>query len=126
MRTLSEAASRKDRDEKYRGELTIALEPGPSDYGSRTLQIEGQIDYYNASYFEETVADLLVPGVTRLVLSCPDLRYVSWAGIVAFLRISLILRRRGGELVLDSLYPPVLAMFRMLGVEGSFTVRPRS
>ncbi|MFZ4617863.1 MAG: STAS domain-containing protein [Rectinemataceae bacterium] len=113
-----------DLDRTGRAGLTIVLDPCPIDACCRTLVVEGQIDYYNADYFEETVADVLIPGIAKLEILCPGLRYVSWTGIAAFYRISHLLRLRGGGLVLSSARPRVFEMFDMLGVAEFITFSP--
>lgn len=82
--------------------------------GVAVLEVRGFLDARAITEFDRDAQRYLDEGFTRLILDTHDLSYISSAGIGSLMRLSQILARRGGEVVL--LPPPdkIFAIFELL------------
>ena len=81
------------------------------------LSIDDHLDTAAAPALEQKLAELMEGGARRVVIDCSALHYVNSAGLKVFLLAAKRLEALGGKLVVATLLPNVLAIFKMIGFD---------
>lgn len=93
------------------------------NHGSIIIAVEGRIDTLTASEFESTVTHEIAKGISRLIINCSGLGYISSSGLRVFLMAQKKMIASGGSLVLCCLQPPIKEIFDISGFSGIFDIR---
>jgi anti-sigma B factor antagonist len=81
------------------------------------LTIDDHLDTASAPALEQKLSELITLGARRIVIDCAALQYVNSAGLKVFLLVAKRIEALGGELVVSSLLPNVLGIFKMIGFD---------
>jgi stage II sporulation protein AA (anti-sigma F factor antagonist) len=84
------------------------------------IEIQGEIDTYNASEFLREVVRQISMGYNRLLLDGTELSYISSTGIGVVADIHKRIAHAGGQIVIASLQPKVSDVFKLLGFAKVF------
>ncbi|HVS15084.1 MAG TPA: STAS domain-containing protein, partial [Thermoanaerobaculia bacterium] len=84
----------------------------------------GRLDTTTSSDFETRALAVLSRGVSRFVIDCGRLDYVSSAGLRVLLMLAKRLSGGKGALVLCSMSKPVLEVFEIAGFSRIFAIEP--
>lgn len=84
--------------------------------GATVVLLQGQINSGNAAEVEAAVLELIEGGVSRLILDCSMLEYISSAGLRVVLIAARRLKGNGGLLVLCTLQATVREVLDITGL----------
>lgn len=86
------------------------------------VTVRGRIDSFTAPEFEATLLDLIEDGATNLVVNLSGVDFISSAGISAFIRARVRLRKRipPGELLMSEVSPFLKETFELVGLHLLF------
>lgn len=90
------------------------------DYTS--VIIQGRIDTMTAGDFENIIMGILGDGVTKLLLDCSDLTYISSSGLRVFLVAQKKILATGGILRICCLKPEIKDIFDISGFSIIFSI----
>jgi anti-sigma B factor antagonist len=90
------------------------------DYTS--VIIQGRIDSMTAGDFENILMGILGDGVTKLLLDCSDLTYISSSGLRVFLVAQKKMLATGGILRICCLKPEIKDIFDISGFSVIFSI----
>lgn len=79
------------------------------------VTVEGYVDTYNSSYFEDKLMELLNAGFERFILDFQKVKYLSSTGVGRIIAILKELRTVGGDLVLYKVPDEVYQVIQILG-----------
>ena len=85
----------------------------------QVLHLRGRLDLTASPAFEVLLHNIISEGVTKIVLDCRDLQYVSSSGLGAFISGGKKLGPQG-KLVFASLNRHVESVFQMTGLQQLF------
>ncbi|BCX02634.1 MAG: anti-sigma factor antagonist [Candidatus Roseilinea sp.] len=86
------------------------------------LRLAGRLDATTISQLERALTDAQLSGDRVIVIDLSDLAYISSSGLRVLLTGRSNARKRGGEVFLCSLRPPVREVFEMVGFTAVFTI----
>lgn len=86
------------------------------------LRLAGRLDATTVSQLERALTDAQLSGDRAIVIDLSDLTYISSSGLRVLLTGRSNARKRGGEVFLCSLRPPVREVFEMVGFTAVFTI----
>src|SRR4029453_7643660 len=81
------------------------------------VSIDNHLDTPAAPDFEQKLTQMVDEGVRRLVVDCGALVYVNSAGLKVFLLAAKRLDALGGRLVISTLGPSVMTIFKTIGFD---------
>lgn len=87
----------------------------------RVLHLRGRLDLASAPEFEGLVKGLIRNGDAKIVLDCRELKYVSSAGLGAFISCGKELATNG-SLVFAGLSNHIESLFEMAGIAPLFVI----
>ncbi len=88
------------------------------------VDIIGRVDTMTAGDFEHNMAEVLDGGVSKLVLDCSELDYISSSGLRVFLVAQKKMMATGGTLKLCCLKPEIKEIFDISGFSSIFSIFP--
>ena len=86
------------------------------------VAVKGRMDAATAPTFEHTLADHMAAGVSRVVVDCGALEYISSAGLRSLLTTAKTLRVRNGDLVFVGVKDMVREVFEITGFAAMFSI----
>lgn len=86
------------------------------------LRLAGRLDATTVSQLERALTDAQLSGDRAIVIDLSDLAYISSSGLRVLLTGRSNARKRGGEIFLCGLRPPVHEVFEMVGFTAVFTI----
>ncbi|MFC1465621.1 MAG: STAS domain-containing protein [Candidatus Brachytrichaceae bacterium NZ_4S206] len=92
------------------------------DQSITILRLAGRLDATTVSQLERALTDAQLSGDRVIVIDLSDLAYISSSGLRVLLTGRSNARKRGGEVFLCSLRPPVREVFEMVGFTAVFTI----
>jgi anti-anti-sigma factor len=102
-------------------EISVAAgESGP------VVVLQGQADLTSAARLNKVIAAQLSGRTATLTIDASRLRFADSRSIRVLMAAAVILRDRGGSLVLLRPQQPVARALNLLGVGGIFTIRTRT
>ncbi|MFC1896638.1 STAS domain-containing protein [Thermodesulfobacteriota bacterium] len=90
--------------------------------GACVLQVMGRLDSNTSPDFEKKVFEAIEGGVTRLVVDCEGLDYVSSAGLRVILKATKRLKKTEGMIVVCSMRDYIREVFEMAGFDSFIPV----
>lgn len=109
-------------DDEKDDSLKIRLETVSQVSNCLIFYLNGYIDTYNSSFFQNRVQKAVDAGFVRLIFNCSSLNYVSSTGIGSFTAFLKSVKPKGGDLVLLQIQPKVLEVFQLLGFSQFFNI----
>lgn len=103
--------------------LKISLEKASGMDNCILLYLNGYIDTYNSSFFQNRIAKVVDAGYINLIFNCATLNYVSSTGIGSFTAFLKMVKPKGGDIVLLEIQPKVYEVFQLLGFSQFFTIK---
>ena len=88
------------------------------------VHLGSRIDTTNAAEFEAQVTGLLDGGVSKLILDCAGLSYISSSGLRVFLVVQKRMTQLGGQFRLYGLQPAIREIFDISGFTTILSVFP--
>ncbi len=88
------------------------------------ISIHGRVDTMTAGDFENKVMEVLDGGVSKMLLDCSGLDYISSSGLRVFLVAQKKMMAAGGVLRLCCLKPEIQEIFDISGFSGIFSIFP--
>lgn len=102
--------------------LTVETE---SRENAVVVHLRGRLDAAGAVDLEPVLLEAVAPeGVTRVVLECADLKYVSSAGLRVVLKVLRVLQPRGGKLYACAVDESVTEILRISGFTAYMELAP--
>lgn len=92
------------------------------DKGIVALQLHGYLDAYTAPQLDAMLGGLVEQGITRIIIDCAELEYISSAGLGVFMAHIEPLRVTGGDLKVCSLNERIATIMEMLGFQHIFQI----
>lgn len=92
------------------------------DSGIVAVHLHGYLDAYTAPQLDEMLGSLVEQGVTRVIIDCAELEYISSAGLGVFMAHLEPLRSAGGDLKICSLNERIATIMDMLGFQHIFHI----
>lgn len=86
------------------------------------VAISGRVDTMTAGDFENGVIEVLEGGVSKLILDCSELDYISSSGLRVFLVAQKKMMAGGGKLKLCCLKPEIMEIFDISGFSSIFAI----
>ena len=86
------------------------------------LNINGRIDTFHASDFEDVVSQLLGSGEKNLIFNCSGMNYISSSGLRVFLVAQKKVISMDGRLYLCNMQPAIQEIFRISGFSNLFRI----
>ncbi|MCI1207952.1 MAG: anti-sigma factor antagonist [Treponema sp.] len=103
--------------------LKISLEKIDDIPNCLSILLNGYIDTYNSSFFQNRIAKVVESGYINLIFNCSSLNYVSSTGIGSFTAFLKMVKPKGGDIVLLEIQPKVYEVFQLLGFSQFFNVK---
>lgn len=102
----------------------LLLRCSPTDRAV-VVQVEGEVDVHTSGELRAVLEDVITrsPRIA-VVLDLTEMSFIDAAGIGVLVHALRRMRGTGGRLVLRNLRPPVLKVFRVLGLDRVFTIAP--
>ena len=91
---------------------------------TQVVVLRGRLDASGAPELERQLSEAIGAGHRRLLIDCAELRYVSSAGLGAFLASAKLAQSSGGSLSFAGLTQHVRSVFDMVGFFSLFQVYP--
>lgn len=110
-------------EDGYEKNLKLSTDTIPGVSRSCVIFIKGQIDNFNASFFQEKMNRVLESPYRNIVFKCASLDYISSTGIGIFTKFFSDIRNRGGNVVFLDLQPKVYEVFQLLGFTHFFNIK---
>lgn len=110
-------------DDGFDKNLKFDLDSIPGVTRSVVIFLKGQIDNFNASFFQEKLNRVIESRYRNIVFRCAALEYVSSTGIGIFTKFFSEIRNRGGNVVFMDLQPKVYEVFQLLGFTHFFNIK---
>ncbi len=88
------------------------------------VSINGRVDTMTAGDFENKIMEVLEGGVSKMLLDCSELAYISSSGLRVFLVAQKKMMAAGGALRLCCLKPEIQEIFDISGFSGIFSIFP--
>lgn len=85
------------------------------------LTLEGRLDGESSPTLEKTVNHHLANGNNHIIFDCPQLNYISSAGLRVFLLSSKKATAAGGRIAFSSLQNGITEVFKLSGFDNLFT-----
>ncbi|MCF6313181.1 MAG: STAS domain-containing protein [Verrucomicrobiales bacterium] len=92
--------------------------------GITILTLDGRLDGETSPALEKTIHHHLANGQNQLLFDCPQLNYISSAGLRVFLLSSKKTTAAGGSIAFCSLQTGILEVFELSGFDQLFTNHP--
>lgn len=92
--------------------------------GHTCVAIRGRVDTMTAGDFEAEISNVLEEGVSKLILDCSNLDYISSSGLRVFLVAQKKMMAKGGHLRLCCLKPEIKEIFDISGFSSIFSIYP--
>lgn len=92
--------------------------------GYSVVSVYGRVDTTNADEFEKLVMEVVNTGVSKIILECSGLNYMSSSGLRVFLIIHKKMMASKGQLVLCALQPGIAEIFDISGFTSIFSIFP--
>jgi anti-sigma B factor antagonist len=90
------------------------------DTATAVVVVEGFLDAHTAPRFEQAIQSAIDAGRVRLVVDCPQLTYISSAGLGVFMGFIEEVREKGGDIKISGLVPKVRQIFDLLGFHAVY------
>jgi anti-anti-sigma factor len=90
------------------------------EFGLKWICLEGRIDALSATDIEKALDGLMAAGERGIGIDFEKADYISSAGLRIFMRVQKQLGKVGGEIVLASVPPAILEIFKMTGFHQLF------
>lgn len=88
------------------------------------VAIDGGLDSRTAEEFSTQVERLVEGGISRIIVDCAELTYVSSAGLAALLRVHARMRRKGGDVRLAGVRGLVTQVLTLAHLDRLFELYP--
>jgi anti-sigma B factor antagonist len=88
----------------------------------QVVALRGRLDASGSPELERQLSDAIGAGHNRLLIDCSELRYVSSAGLGAFLASAKLAQSSGGSMSFAGLTQHVRSVFDMVGFFSLFEV----
>ncbi|NCC45949.1 MAG: anti-sigma factor antagonist [Bacteroidia bacterium] len=88
------------------------------------ISVYGRVDTTNADEFEKSVMEVVNTGVSKIILDCAGLNYISSSGLRVFLIVHKRMMANNGQLRLCSLQPGIAEIFDISGFTSIFSIYP--
>jgi anti-anti-sigma factor len=88
------------------------------------LSVYGRVDTITAASFEKEMLDVIEKGVSRIIVNCEGLEYISSSGLRVFLVAQKKMMSLGGVLKLSGLQAPIQEIFDISGFSQIFSIFP--
>lgn len=86
------------------------------------LKLQGRLDAHTVGQLERALTEAQLSGDRAIVIDLSELNYVSSSGLRVLLTGRSNARRRGGDIFLCSLRPPVREVFEIVGFVAVFSI----
>lgn len=110
-------------DDEKDDSLKISLEKVDSIPSGICIYLNGYIDTYNSTFFQQKIQKIVEAGFLNLIFNCSSLNYVSSTGIGSFTAFLKMVKPRGGDIVLLEIQPKVYEVFQLLGFSQFFNIK---
>lgn len=110
-------------EDGYDKNLKFVLDSLPGVPRAVVVFLKGQIDNFNAAFFQEKINRILESRYRNIVFRCSSLEYVSSTGIGIFTKFFSDVKNRGGNVVFMDLQPKVYEVFQLLGFTHFFNIK---
>ena len=84
------------------------------------ISADGGIDRQTSRQFVDEVCELVKGGMTKLIVDCRQLTYISSYGLGVLLRLHKNAKKAGGEVKLTCLHGPVVKLLEVTGLDRVF------
>jgi anti-sigma B factor antagonist len=92
-----------------------------TDVGA-TVRVTGDLDIASAPRLREELLGLINRGIRAVTVDLARLDFIDSTGLSVLVSAMRRLREQGGDLVLQSLYPPALRVFEVTGLTKVFAI----
>jgi anti-sigma B factor antagonist len=103
-------------------QLTLTTEEAPKQV--TVIAVKGYLDSHTFDQLQQALADLFDKGVFKIVLDMKELNYMSSAGAGVLIGAMSQATTNEGGLVLASMGPAVMDVFKELGLADVFKIAP--
>ena len=86
------------------------------------ITVQGRVDTITAGEFEAKVKGLTENEITKMIIDCTELEYISSSGLRVFLIIQKKINARGGMLKLCCMQPAIREIFDISGFSNIFKI----
>ncbi len=86
------------------------------------IDIEGEMDLYNAYKLKELVSKMLDKGVTHFLINMDKVEYIDSSGIGALIYVSSALKKKSAKLVIASVHGSVKKVIELTKLTGYFPI----
>jgi anti-sigma B factor antagonist len=87
------------------------------------IDIEGEMDLYNAFKLKELVGKMLEKRITLFVLNMEKVEYIDSSGIGALIYVSSALKKRSARLIITNVHGSVKKVIELTKLTGYFPMR---
>ncbi len=84
------------------------------------VDIEGEMDLYNAYKLKELVSKMLDKGIGHFVINMEKVEYIDSSGIGALIYVSSALKKKSARLVITSVHGSVKKVIELTKLTGYF------
>jgi anti-sigma B factor antagonist len=95
-----------------------------TDSGVLVLSADGGLNAQTAEQFVKELEHVIAGGITRLIVDCSKLDYVSSYGVAVLIRLHKHLARLGGDVKLANIHSRVVSLLGMMKVDALFDIYP--
>jgi anti-sigma B factor antagonist len=88
------------------------------------LKLIGEIDASNSVNLDGAIQDILQMEITKLLVDCSELEYISSAGLGVFMSYLEEFQERNIHLAIFGLKDKVFQVFHILGLDQLIAIRP--
>lgn len=111
-----------DFDAEVDTSLKISLQENGLIPQGIIISLNGYVDIYNASFFQNQIKKVIAAGYINIVFNCTGLNYVSSTGIGAFSLFLKLVKAQAGDIVLFGLNHKVEEIMTLLGFTQIFKI----
>ncbi len=87
------------------------------------IDIEGEMDLYNAFKLKELVGKMLEKGITMYIVNMEKVEYIDSSGIGALIYVSSALKKKSARLMITTVHGSVKKVIELTKLTGYFPMR---
>jgi len=110
-------------DDEKDENLKIKLHDVPDVEGCLVLVLNGYIDTYNSTLFQNRVQRAIDEGYIRLIFNCKGLQHISSTGIGSLTVFLKAVKSQGGDIILLDIQSEVYEVLQLLGFSQFFNIQ---
>ena len=89
-----------------------------------SVKLSGELTAFQCDYVFKCIEKQVKQGITKLIIDCNDLRYISSAGLGMLMRVHTRMKKLGGDVKLARVQGTIAKMIHLVGMNKVIQLYP--